>query len=296
MADSPITVLLIEDNSGDARLIREVLAADEQTRFESVHADRLATGLAHLARGGVDIVLLDLSLPDSRGLETFTRTYAFAPLVPIIVLTGLDDTALAMEAVTQGAQDYLVKGAVSGSLLVRAMRYAIERHRLIAESRMLATIDDLTGLFNRRCFAILATQQLKLRPRLDSTVIIVCTDIDGLKQINDLFGHAKGDRTLIRAAQILRATFRESDIVARLGGDEFAVCATASGCDQVPVLTARLQQNIEATARLEPDSYALAMSIGVACCDSKNELSLEELLAQADREMYEQKQRKRNGP
>jgi Flp pilus assembly CpaE family ATPase len=133
MGDKVMKVLLIEDNPGDARLIREMLAEERVASFDLERADRLSTGLGRLAVGGIDVVLLDLSLPDSQGLSTFVRVHAQAPEVPIVLLTGLDDEQLAVEAMRQGAQDYLVKGQVDSSLLVRSMRYAIERHRARAE-------------------------------------------------------------------------------------------------------------------------------------------------------------------
>jgi phosphoserine phosphatase RsbU/P len=126
---SPLTVLLIEDNAIDARLIQIMLSEAGSGLFELEHADRLASGLKRLSQGDVGMVLLDLSLPDSHGLSTFERVHHFAPRVPIIVMSGLDDQTVAVNAVHEGAQDYLVKGQVSGQLLVRAMRYAIERKR-----------------------------------------------------------------------------------------------------------------------------------------------------------------------
>ena len=132
MSNKP-RVLLIEDNPGDARLIWEMLAEVKGSPVDLKYADRLSSGLERLAEGGIDVILLDLSLPDSEGLDTFAQVHARAPQVPIIVLTGLDDESLAVKAVREGAQDYLVKGQVDGRLLVRAIRYAIERHRAHAE-------------------------------------------------------------------------------------------------------------------------------------------------------------------
>ena len=129
MTDSSIKVLLIEDNPGDARLIREMLVETGDASVELECADRLGTGLERLAGGGIDGVLLDLSLPDSQGFETFNKVYAQAPTMPIIVLSGLDEEEMALSAVREGAQDYLVKGQVDGNLLVRSLRYAIERKR-----------------------------------------------------------------------------------------------------------------------------------------------------------------------
>ena len=123
----PLRVLLIEDNPAEADLIRDMLGRSRREAFELEHFDRLRPGLDRLEQGGIDIVLLDFSLPDSSGLPTFARTRECAPSVPIIILTNLDDEDLAGRAVREGAQDYLIKRQVDGTLLVRAIRYAIER-------------------------------------------------------------------------------------------------------------------------------------------------------------------------
>ena len=127
---SRIRALLVEDNPLDARLIQIMLQEAGGGLFELERTERLSSGLQILAKGKIDIVLLDLSLPDSSGgLATFRKVHAQAPHMPIIVMTGLDDETIAVNAVQQGAQDYLVKGQVTGPLLVRAMRYALERKR-----------------------------------------------------------------------------------------------------------------------------------------------------------------------
>jgi phosphoserine phosphatase RsbU/P len=125
-----VKVLLIEDNPADARLIQIMLEGSGSDLFEIEAVERLSVGLERLNQGGFGVVLSDLSLPDSHGLSTFKELHARAPHVPIIVLSGLNDTSVAVQAVQEGAQDYLVKGQVNGQLLVRAMRYAIERKRM----------------------------------------------------------------------------------------------------------------------------------------------------------------------
>ena len=125
-----LKVLLIEDNPLDARLIQIMLAEAGAGLFSLERVDRLTAGLARLAKGDIGMVLLDLSLPDSYGLGTFQRVHAEFPNVPIIVMSGLSDETVAVNAVHEGAQDYLVKGQVGGPLLVRAMRYALERVQL----------------------------------------------------------------------------------------------------------------------------------------------------------------------
>ena len=127
--ERPIKVLLIEDNPLDVRLIAIMLRDSGAGLVVMEQVERVDAGIARLTGGGIDVVLVDLSLPDSHGLETFKRVHAQAPTVPIIVLSGMSDETTAVTAVQEGAQDYLVKGQVSGPLLVRAMRYAIERKR-----------------------------------------------------------------------------------------------------------------------------------------------------------------------
>src|SRR5260370_12786542 len=121
-----IRVLLVEDNPGDVRLCLELLREAGEGHVKVEHVDRLATALERLSNQAFDVVLLDLSLPDAHGLDTLVRAHAHAPSVPIVVLTGLDDQALAVKAVRAGAQDYLVKGRVDGDLLVRSIRQATE--------------------------------------------------------------------------------------------------------------------------------------------------------------------------
>src|SRR5579862_607004 len=128
MSEHRLTVLLVEDNAGDARLIRESLT-ESGDAFNLETADRLATALRRLSAGGVDAILLDLALPDSKGKETFNRAKAQAPTIPIIILTGLGDEALALKMVQEGAQDYVTRIDLNGSILSRAIRYAVEREK-----------------------------------------------------------------------------------------------------------------------------------------------------------------------
>ncbi len=129
----PVRVLLVEDNSGDARLIREFILESGGNAFEVEWVQRFDAALERLRGDGFAVVLLDLSLPDSRGIETFLKLHAQAPGVPVVVLTGLADETVAVQAVHEGAQDYLVKGQGDGRLLVRALRYAVERWAISAQ-------------------------------------------------------------------------------------------------------------------------------------------------------------------
>jgi len=179
----------------------------------------------------------------------------------------------------------------SSELLVRAVRCAAKQYILQAELGNLAVTDELTGLFNRRGFMVLAERQLKLGRRSGRGMMLFVMDVDGLKQINDSFGHFEGDRALKRTAEVLEETFRDSDVVARLGGDEFAVLAIeASGHSEATIKT-RLFECLKSISA-EQSGYDISLSLGVARFDPRNRTSIGELMAKADQAMYEQKRRR----
>ena len=169
----PVRVLLVEYNPEDLDRLRRALAEARGGHIELGSASELTTALGRLSQGGIDALLLDLMLPDSEGIVIFERTFAFAPDVPIVVLTGVDDESVAMAIVQGGAQDYLVKTEVPPGMVVKAIRYAIERHCLLSALRSLSLIDDLTGLYNRRGFSDLGEQYLKLARRAARGVALV---------------------------------------------------------------------------------------------------------------------------
>src|SRR5271154_278372 len=137
MNKKPLQVLLVEDNAGDARLLREMFSKETAGSFELSHLTHMRDAEARLAKGGIDIVLLDMGLPDGHGLETLRRARAADPEVVMIVMTGLEDEALAAKAMKEGAQDYLIKGQIENRALPRALRHAIERQRMQLETDLI---------------------------------------------------------------------------------------------------------------------------------------------------------------
>ena len=289
MADAPARVLLIEDDPVYARLIETLLEEEAGGAYRVERAGRLDEGLDRLRGGHVDAVLLDLTLPDSKGLDTFVRARDAVPSVPIVVLTGFDDEQLALDAVKRGAQDYLVKGHAENDSLARSLRYAIERHRMQAELREQALVDELTGLRNRRGFLTLAEPQLKLARRSRYPITLLFIDLDGMKAINDVHGHAEGDRALRDTAILMEQSFRTSDLLARLGGDEF--CALLPDCSEADqeVAVARLRDALEAHNRRGVRPYELSLSVGHTTWQPEDERSVTQLIEAADRSMYEEK-------
>jgi PAS domain S-box-containing protein len=175
MDNKTIKILLIEDKPADARLVQKMLTGVEGFSFSLEHARQLSAGLEQLAAGHVDVVLLDLMLPDSQGLETFTATHSQAPHVPIILLSNLDDEKLAAQAVGKGAQDYLVKGQVDGDLLARAVRYAVERAQV--EARRTQSEEALWRRTRELELLNLAGQALSSTLDLDQVLVTVLEEV-----------------------------------------------------------------------------------------------------------------------
>ncbi|MCX7027105.1 MAG: GGDEF domain-containing protein, partial [Spirochaetes bacterium] len=156
--------------------------------------------------------------------------------------------------------------------------------------RDLAVTDDLTGLFNRRGFALAAEQEIKHAFRRKVGLVLLFLDIDNLKIINDTFGHAEGDKAIKKAAKALRTTFRESDVVARWGGDEFVVLALDVPKGRVPILINRLDDVLHKSNEKQDIAYHILFSKGFAYFDPAKPLTLSEMVKVADEMMYKDKQ------
>ncbi len=417
MTDETIRILLIEDNLDYAQLIKRILTKKSPDAMDVEHHDTFAGGFDRAQKGEIDLILLDLDLPDSGNIDTL-QAIKEATEVPIIVLTGTDDENLALRAVQMGAQDYLMKGQVDARLLVRSIRYAIERkkaddvlksteerfklmienvldlitildvdgsmkyvspsHRRIlgyedeellgrrvfdfvhpedfprvfdifaqglqnadrlysAEFRVrhkdgywltiesigklcppemgglgvvvnsrdvterkkmeerlrsLSITDDLTGLYNRRGFLTFADHHIKAAERRKEQSLLILIDVDGLKQINDAFGHNIGDQALIDTATVIKQTFRNSDVTARVSGDEFVALTSDTDGKGAESIKKRLYENVDAHNAKGMRPYKLSMSLGIATHNPSTSGSIDRLLLKADELMYAEKNKK----
>jgi diguanylate cyclase (GGDEF)-like protein len=241
------TILLIEDDAGDALLIEEMLE-QQLCLARLVTFARLSEGISYLQKNHCDVVLLDMNLPDSSGLITLTRLLDVVPNTPIIALTGLSDESFAIEALKSGAQDYLIKGDIDGRILKRAMFYAVERKKLLItlkQTRDLferqARIDYLTGIYNRLMFTELLEAELQRARRYDFELSLIMFDLDHFKAVNDTHGHSMGDHVLKEVAKIVLDNIRSHDIFARWGGEEFMVLTPKTTQVQAVVLAEKLR-------------------------------------------------------
>lgn len=286
MGKEPIKVLLVEDQIVQVQLMTELFRLVGSKEFK-LHITRTLKETIHLlTTDQMDIVLLDLNLPDSQGYDTFKEIQELEIDTPVILMTATSDEQFALKAIQDGAQDFLVKGEVDAKLLFRAIRYAVERYQMQSELRSLSLTDELTGLYNRRGFSTLASQHLKLARRTGQSFLIVFADLDDLKRINDTYGHSEGDAVLIATANILRNTFRESDIIARYGGDEFLVLVTDANYDDKKSIYERVHRYVDEVNTSKVLNSYLSLSLGVVPFEPSKELSIEYLVSEADKALY----------
>jgi diguanylate cyclase (GGDEF)-like protein/PAS domain S-box-containing protein len=178
--------------------------------------------------------------------------------------------------------------------IVEDVKDISERKHMEDELRNISLTDELTGLYNRRGFYALVEQEMKMANRLRKGIYLLYADLDGFKTINDTLGHKEGDKVLVHTARILRETFRNSDIISRLGGDEFVVVPIGTGGDNVDIVAERLQKNLD-LYNLSPGlNYAISMSVGLAYYDPEAPSSIDELLAIADKSMYDNKRSRKS--
>ena len=242
---TPRTVLLVEDNPADVFSTSRILGDAFEPRPSIVSVATVADACARLRESGVDLVLLDLGPPGTPGIEACARLLHEAPGTPVVLLAELANQPEAEAAVTLGAHDYLIKGRFTAAVLGRAIRYALERHRLQTRLDEMSLTDALTGLANRRGFTMRAEDDIRRTRRTGAPFLLGLADVDGLSQINAVHGRLEGDRALRDAAGVLRATFRDSDVLARVGGDEFGLLLRDAGPECSERARRRLERRLD---------------------------------------------------
>lgn len=261
----PIRVLLVDDNPADAGFVEAMLSETQPGSFIVTHTRLMKNALEKLALHSYDVLLLNLSLPDGRGLGNLNQLQAMAPELPTIVLSNNHDETLALQAVKAGAQDYLMKGQGDAHLLIRAIRYAIERKHADERLALLAQYDNLTGLPNRALFRDRMTRALAHAQRGTRAVALLFLDLDHFKSINDTLGHDAGDQLLQIVAQRLEPCVRKNDTVARLGGDEFTIIIEdVVNASDVAAVAQKIIDVMSRSFSLDGHEVFATVSIGVA--------------------------------
>ncbi|HEY9730945.1 MAG TPA: GGDEF domain-containing response regulator [Drouetiella sp.] len=286
-------VLLIEENPREASSLREVLREAAGANFAMEFTDRLSKGLTRLGEGGVDLVLLSLSTEN--GLDAFMRVKEQAGRVPVLVLSNSEEEKVAVEAVRNGAHDYLMKQGMDHRALVQSMRHAVELKRTeealkdatfrleAATSRLetLANIDALTEVLNRIGLERALQSEFNRAQRQGWNVVAVMLDCDDFDRINASLGHAVGDVVLKEISGRLRETVRPTDHIARIGGDEFLLLLPDTRLAEGMLVAEKIRLSVaESPLRLASETIRVTASLGVLALPYEF-CSIEEVLSLA---------------
>ncbi len=284
-----LKILLVDDDIEDSTSTRNMLTEGFDTQCEIRCAKSMSESLQLVEEESFEIILLDLELPDSTGLDTLRQLRQTHPGAAVLIISGLQDEALAVQAVQNGAQDYLIKGQINSQALSRAIRYAIERHRVQEQVTYQAHYDHLTGLANRGMFYERLHYSLARCHRNDSAIALLFIDLDHFKAINDTFGHDYGDDILKTVAIRIKKCIREVDTGVRMGGDEFAILLDQiSSVEDVGTVAQRLLALIAQPMVVHDHELHVTCSIGVTiypwdCAKAQD------LLKHSDTAMYRAK-------
>jgi diguanylate cyclase (GGDEF)-like protein len=281
MAEPKRSILVVDDEQPIRTMLQEALST---LGYECAAIGDGVSALALLRKSTFDIMLTDITMPGMSGLELTRNAKRLRPDMPVIVMTGFigdfsfDDT---MEA---GASDFIKKPFTLKELALR-----IEHVKMQEKLREMLITDELTGLYNRRGFFTLAEHIMREARRSRKGFFLLYADADGLKTVNDTFGHSDGDRVLTEIARILKTTCRESDVIARIGGDEFAIIPVGASRSDVETIISRLQAAFDVCDTGASNGYRISASIGITFFDPEGPGSVDDLLAAGDRMMYNQK-------
>jgi diguanylate cyclase (GGDEF)-like protein len=306
-------ILIAEDDPVSRRVLETTLA--RWGHEVVVTCDGAEAWAALSGEDAPPLAVLDWMMPGMDGVEVCRRLQRAenTSRVYTILLTAKGGKKELVEGLESGADDYLTKPfdreelrarIKVGARIIELQSTLVERVRELEEAvaerkraeealLQLSLTDDLTALYNRRGFFAFVERHLKTARRSGQSSLLIYADMDGLKAINDTLGHIEGSLAITSVADILRRTFRDADIIARLGGDEFTILAVNSSLDDVDQITSRLRENLLMHNRQADNKYELSVSIGVAHVDPHDNLPLEDLIAAADKLMYEQKRQKK---
>ncbi|MBF0216593.1 MAG: GGDEF domain-containing response regulator [Candidatus Omnitrophica bacterium] len=284
-----IKVLLVEENENDTRRLKDALSGIKGFDIKLDHKLSLRTSLEALVADKFDVVLLDLALPETRGMETINKIYDYLKAIPIILLTDVSEESIGVQAIQIGIHDYLVKDQISALTLERSILYAIDHHRKQTEIRSVLLLDELTKLYNRRGFFVLAHQQIDLARRKSKGFLLMVSDLMNYDEVKERFGNFEGDLALVTLAELFRKNLRGGDLVARIGGNEFAILALDARETSAGTIMARLHDQVAKYNSDKKNKYGLSASIGYSYFAPKDSFSLEDAITVADKMVSEKK-------
>ncbi|MDQ1682349.1 MAG: two-component system, cell cycle response regulator [Frankiaceae bacterium] len=280
-----LQVLLVEDRQEAARAVA-VACRDLTVPVELTAVYDIASARARLETGDYDVVLLETEMAAMPGIRALTELRGVGRSVPFVALTHTYDADLAQDFLDAGADDWLsLADEMNCRMLARVIGHAIERHHLWQAVKEHTHVDALTGILNERGFRHAVRQQLALAARDLRPLAVLVIDVDRMQEINNEYGWDEGDRVLETVADVVRRTFRVSDIVGRTGDDEFAVLLCGNGFRDVDAGVSRVLANLDLYAEALVLPYSLTVSVGWTVTQPEQALAVDEVLDHARSEL-----------
>ena len=295
-----LKVLICDDDPQDRKLIRAFL--NQQTGWEIIafEAGQTAEIRAALAKGRLDLVLMDIQMPERSGAE-WLREIAGERLAPVVMLTGFGNEEIAVQSLEDGAVGYLPKSGLTAEKLFTTISVAMKKWRegqLIRanqeELERIANLDSLTHIPNRRAVLRKLEDAMAYVRRYHEDLCVIMLDLDNFKIVNDTYGHVTGDDVLEKVASVMRRRLRETDTVGRYGGDEFLIILPKADATAAETAAERLRETLAATEMTYTGSpiFRITVSQGLTCYKPGDDSS--SLIARADEALYKAKQNGRN--
>jgi diguanylate cyclase (GGDEF)-like protein len=293
-------VLICDDDPEDRTLIQTYFRQKMDKGMMTIEAGQAADIEAALDKDKIDLVLMDIQMPEKSGMDWLNEIVQ-RRLAPVVMLTGCGNEETAVKALEQGAVGYLPKNGLTAEKLTDAVDAAVKKWKDLEFGRetqekleMLASVDPLTGLLNRRAILNKLDESIKHSRRYEINLSVIMLDIDHFKEVNDNYGHFIGDHVLKKIALFLQRKIRDTDAAGRLGGEEFLVVLPKAIMSSALTVAERIRENLATTKmkNLIGDVFSITVSQGVASYKPGDSVS--SLISRADDAMYSAKQNGRN--
>lgn len=295
-----LKILVCDDDSADRKLVQAYLRQVNDREIVMLEAGQRPEIQNALDRGRVDLILMDIQMPEKSGLEWLMQIVE-KQTAPVVMLTGFGNEEVAVQCIQEGAVGYLPKSGLSAERLAGAIDDAIMRWEQMqkdranqAELERLATVDPLTGLWNRREVLSKLQEHIKHAGRCGEELSLLMLDIDHFKRVNDRYGHITGDDVLEKVATLMLHNIRDTDIAGRYGGEEFLIVLPGTDLPHGLSVAERLRQVIEAAEMRELQGNVFSITVSQGFCSYKRGDNIYSLIARTDSALYRAKQKGRN--
>lgn len=295
-----LKILVCDDDPADRKLVRTYLREVADREIVMLEAGQKAEIEEALGKGRIDLVLMDNEMPEKSGMEWLAEIVE-KRMAPVVMLTGSGSEEVAVRALQEGAVGYLPKGSLSKEKLVEAIDAALEKWRLMQQSRAnqeelerLANFDSLTGLHNRRAILHRLDEHIKQVRRYEGELSLIMLDIDYFKKVNDQYGHLIGDEVLENVAVLMQQNVRNTDSVGRYGGEEFIIVLSETDLSLALIVAERLRNAIEAAEMRDSEGNMFGITVSQGVSSYKPGEDKQSLISRADDALYRAKQNGRN--